>query len=915
MTKEVIPYDKDLPEIPGRAASTRPSSYLRKKRGTKEFEIVDGRRPTERLLVTKLRKAVDQWRKGEYKGASPLIKRLFSCWFEEEHLVGNRVFNYYFGQREAIETLVYLTEIWPGQDTQELIREFGSVIGTGQQRLPGTDIVFQTTMDGKRQVRRYIPEIEKEATQDLPLENLRRYAFKMATGSGKTAVMAMVVVWLYFRRRVANEPSLSDNFLIVAPNVIVYQRLQKDFADNKIFNELPLIPPELKPHWQLKTTLRGEDSGITSQSGNLFVTNIQQLYESRAEDWTPQNEVDAILGRKPVTGRSFDTGRLIDRIKSVKDLTVINDEAHHVHDEDLLWNRTLISIHQSIPRGISLWLDFSATPKDQQGTYFPWIICDYPLAQAIEDKIVKALIIGQYVRRKDPEEVTAENVIESYEAWLQAALLRWQEHCRVYEKLGLKPILFIMAEKSVLADKIGKWLVDSRDTKLRASEVLVIHTDTTGEITKSDLEKARTVARDIDRPDNKVKVIVSVLMLREGWDVKNVTVVLGLRPFTSRARILPEQAIGRGLRLMEGVSPDSNQTLEVMGTEAFEEFVQQLEVEGVGIKVVTEPPADPVIVYPVEEKIDYDIVIPLPHPVFTHNYSRLSELDPQLLSPIYDQEELKKDKRNAILELKFATTDTPIHEVDVTVGGMKDAQDLLRSITNRVLKSARLAGPDHFALLYPKVRDYVRGRCFGLEVDLTNKNVISHLRDSELQDGIARYLARAIGELTVEQRSIEFENEEFRLSHTTPFSWRRNLPPLECEKTIFNFVATYNNYEREFAEFLDQCPDVARFASLGTTEQESGSHFRVDYLKPNGAIGFYHPDWVVVQQTEEGPTNWIVETKGRLWESTPAKDDAITYWCHELSKQTTIPWRYLRVDQSKFDRVNQKSFKDLPGAL
>ncbi|WP_188331910.1 hypothetical protein, partial [Streptococcus pneumoniae] len=76
-----------------------------------------------------------------------------------------------------------------------------------------------------------------------------------------------------------------------------------------------------------------------------------------------------------------------------------------------------------------------------------------------------------------------------------------------------------------------------------------------------------------------------------------------------------------------------------------------------------------------------------------------------------------------------------------------------------------------------------------------------------------------IAELTLDRRALEFERADFRLSETKPFSWRRNLPPLEATKTIFNYVATYNDFERRFAEFLDKASDVARFAALGTTEQ------------------------------------------------------------------------------------------------
>ena len=95
--------------------------------------------------------------------------------------------------------------------------------------------------------------------------------------------------------------------------------------------------------------------------------------------------------------------------------------------------------------------------------------------------------------------------------------------------------------------------------------------------------------------------------------------------------------------------------------------------------------------------------------------------------------------------------------------------------------------------------------------------------------------------------------------------------------------------------------DVLRFAALGTTEQgESGTQFRIDYLKPSGAIGFYHPDWVVVQKAVGGEVNWIVETKGRVWEDTEIKDAAMQNWCDRVSAATQTTWRYVRVNQKSF---------------
>jgi len=903
MAKSVIAYDKDLPEIPDRRPWEKPTQHLVKDESAPTgWAVADGRRPSKLLLVPKIREQVDAWRESGYEGASDVTRRLFEYWFEEDHEVpGFGVhFRYWFCQREAIETLAWLVEIAGQRDTQKLIQAHATIF---EKDLFTKNITFQTTMDGRRQLRRYVPELDAEGVQDLPPEDLRRFAFKLATGSGKTWVMAMAIVWARFHKQRVPGSELSTNFLIVAPNVIVYQRLEKDFANNQIFRELPLVPPEWRP-FEPKVILRGEASE-PDPSGNLFLTNIQQLYESRDQEWTPQNAIEALLGKKPAKDLAASGQRsMLERVKSLKDLVVINDEAHHVHDDDLAWNQSLLAIHRALPKGLALWLDFSATPKDQNGMYFPWTVCDYPLAQAVEDRIVKAPLIvtnedDQKQPKDDPDGVTADNIGEKYGYWLRAAVQRWMEHNEFYKKLGTRPVLFIMAEKNVYADAIGEYLWKTKEFEFKESEVLVIHTDAAGEITKKDLDKAREAARDIDKAESKLKAIVSVMMLREGWDVRNVTVVLGLRPFTAKAEILPEQVIGRGLRLMTQVSPDRTQTLEVLGTRNLLNVLRsQLEAEGVGVASTRTDPPPPVIIAPIQERRAYDIAIPITKPSLVHDIRKLSELKVEALDAIYEQEDLAEQFR-VKLKLEFATTETEVHQADIAAGELPPAQELLAGITNKVIDRAKL--PNRFAELYPAVRDYVATRCFGKTVNLEDEALRSHLARLELQEGIAKYLARKIAELTVERRAIEFDKADFRLSETKPFSWRRNLPLLEAKKTVFNYVATYNDFERRFAEFLDKANDVARFASLGTTEQgESGTQFRVDYMKPSGAIGFYHPDWVVVQKTEAGDVNWIIETKGRVWEGTAAKDEALESWCKRVSVVTGVSWRYARINQADF---------------
>jgi len=823
-------------------------------------------------------------------------------------------FRYYFCQREAIETLVWLVEIAGQRDAQKLIKDYATIFKTD---LFTKNITFQTTMEGRRQLRRYVPELNAEGLQDLPPEGLRRFAFKMATGSGKTWVVAMAIVWARFHKQQVPNSELSTNFLIVAPNVIVYQRLERDFAANRIFYELPLIPPEWRGAFAQKVILRGE-AAEPDPSCNLFLTNVQQLYESRDQEWTPQNAIEALLGRKPAKGLPASGQRsMLERVKSLKDLVVLNDEAHHVHDEDLEWSQSLLSVHRTLPKGLALWLDFSATPKDQNGMFFPWTVCDYPLAQAVEDRIVKAPLIvtredDPKQPKDDPDGVTADNVAEKYGYWLRAAVQRWKEHQKVYKQLGTRPVLFIMAEKNVYADAIGEYLWKTKEFGFKDSEVLVIHTDAAGEITKKDLDKAREAARDIDKAESKVKAIVSVMMLREGWDVRNVTVVLGLRPFSAKAEILPEQVIGRGLRLMTGVSPDRTQTLEVLGTRNLLSVLRsQLEAEGVGVASTKTDPPRPVIITPIQDRLAYDIAIPITKPTLQHDIRKLSELKVDQIDAIYEQEDLTEQFR-ARLRLDFATTETNVHQAIIAAGELPLAQELIASITNKVIDRAKL--PNRFAELYPAVRDYVATRCFGKPVDLDDDVLRSHLSRLELKEGIAKYLARKIAELTLDHRAIQFENADFKLSETKPFSWRRNLPPLEAKKTVFNYVATYNDFERRFAKFLDdKAIDVLRFAALGTTEQgESGSQFRVDYLKPSGAIGFYYPDWVVVQKTKGGEINWIIETKGRVWEGTTTKDEAMNKWCERVSVATGAAWKFKRINQTFFDCTKERpSFAQL----
>src|SRR3989440_4373071 len=165
------------------------------------------------------------------------------------------------------------------------------------------------------------------------------------------------------------------------------------------------------------------------------------------------------------------------------------------------------------------------------------------------------------------------------------------------------------------ADDVADWLAKAYPAEFGDGKMQTIHTKKSGEISDKELDKARETVKNVDRADNAINAIVSVLMLREGWDVQNVTVVVGLRPFTAKANILPEQAIGRGLRLMFRGQPGGGypERVDIIGNNSFLEFVDDLEkLEDIklGEFEVGKDKLKIITIVPVEEKKSFDISVP-----------------------------------------------------------------------------------------------------------------------------------------------------------------------------------------------------------------------------------------------------------------------------------------------------------------
>jgi type III restriction enzyme len=891
----------DLPEISERNPYTVPRSHL-VKTGNRTWAETAGRRLSKTLMVNRIREAVDAWRADGYPGASATTLRLLQFWFEETHFLGDRTaFRYFFGQREAIETIIYLYEVKGFRDCFDMIAEYF-------EAAKGAQLELGLTMKGRRKIRRYIPEIAKDVEQDVPREGLVRMAVKMATGAGKTVVMALVMVWSYLHRRFEPGSDLAENFLLIAPNVIVFERLKLDFEGGRIFNTLPLVPPEWRGDWQVDAILRGE-ARMPKAAGNLFVTNIQQIYEREPVDAEPINPVAALLGNKP-SAKIHAPVPMLDRVRTLSNLMVLNDEAHHLWEDVLEWNKTLLDLDDHFKHkaagGLVAWLDFTATPKRQgSGSFFPWIVVDYPLAQAVEDRIVKTPLIIHQTDRKDPDKYAHEEAGDVYNEWIAIAVARWREHVKDYGSVGERPILFVMAETTKDADSITERLEREEDLK---GKVLRIHTDRFGEVSKKEEDKIRREAREIDSGRSRYRAVVSVLMLREGWDVRNVSVILGLRPFSAKTNILPEQAVGRGLRLMRKIPMGNTQILELIGTQAFEDFVRELEKEGLGVGTVRTPPNPGKRIYPADERSAHDIEIPRTTALFEREFKNIEALDPLGFGPIGSEEDLGADLKQKI-ELIHGTVDVTVHSDEVVFDSenVPPVESLLASLTNRVMRRARITG--FFPQLYPKVRAYVRERCFGGRVELDEISVRRALNDSALMDGIASLFSRRIGELTAEKRAVKVAGDPWRLGGTDEFLWRRHFTV--ADKTVFNVVACFNAFEADFAHFLDKAPDVVKFAKL--CEHFTGFH--IQYLKTGGALGTYYPDFAVVQQKDDGRVNWIVETKGQEDVEVAAKDEQMKRWCAEVTAATGILWRYAKVPYRVFHGKHFSSFNHLVRVL
>ncbi|MCG2820742.1 MAG: hypothetical protein L6371_02505, partial [Candidatus Atribacteria bacterium] len=427
---------------------------------------------------------------------------------------------------------------------------------------------------------------------------------------------------------------------------------------------------------------------------------IQQLEGRKNKKKEVEEYIDRIYELPSVYNVSdiYHENRIREVLLTCPNIMILKDEAHHIYNFEKAWKKILLRLNKNLAsqygKGINMEFDFSATPKTEGGALFPWIIVDFSLKEAIEMNIVKLPLKGIV---KKAEEIASTKAVERYRAWIDAGIRRWREYKEALKPLSKKPVLFFQCPENKEADEIFRY-INSAVPDLK-DKVLLIHTDSTGEVKKADLPKAREFAKTIDDPDpdkNPYEAIVSTLMLNEGWDVRNVNVIVGLRSFTSKRKVLPEQVIGRGLRKMfpeeDANIKKSINVLEVIGPPGLIDILEELETQE-GIKIAefdTGKSLELTTIFVDKNKLDKDIEIPILSPRISIGefYIDKAEVDnlPSLKIPL----------ENKVLEMEYVAVDM-LKGIEVikrkwNLPVPQDSKSVIAYYSHQILKQLSIGG-------------------------------------------------------------------------------------------------------------------------------------------------------------------------------------------------------------------------------
>jgi type III restriction enzyme len=918
---------------------------------------------------------------------TPTSAELLRWWFCEDARSG-RAFNFHVGQQEAILNTIVAHEVL---DAASLADLYGKAC---------PDALLEGTL---------LAEIS-QAKHDHP-----KYCLKMATGTGKTWVLQALLVWQMLNRTAAldegrEDPRFTRRFLVVAPGLIVYERLldaflgkqrpdgSRDFASSDVAACAELFVP---PSWRERyiqfvrgnVCTRAEIGLKATGNGMIAITNWHLLAEAGEEAEALEHEdddaVDApgaraeadIVVRQALplapgraTGNSLDVldrrwtrGNVLSFLAGLPDLMVFNDEAHHIHElkrggeaDEVEWQKSLSRIASGKGRGF-VQVDFSATPYNERGggrgkeksrVWFPHIVVDFDLAQAMRLGLVKSLVLDRRREvgaeplealdfRAEREDDGSLRLSEGQKVMLRAGLhkLRKLETDFATIDPSRHPKMLVVCEDTSVTPLVARFL---EDEGLHPDDVLTVDSGRKAELGEKEWAPLRQRLFDVDR-HAQPRAIVSVLMLREGFDVNNICVIVPLR--SSQAQILLEQTIGRGLRQMwrepefadlkhenrrridAGQAPGSLiDILSIVEHPAFQQFYDDLLAQGlagttgnddddsgVGDLVQAELRPD----YP-----QYDFALPFvlreSEDTVEHAPIDVAALAPFTLMPRAQLAGLLgKGDTFVSQDLQSSTLfgDYRVNGVPMQVGGYNE---LLSRLTRRIGQALSAPVPrgnrvaERMPTPYLQVGtvalaaaldEYVRERLFGEEFEPFADEGWRLLLLQPVVDHIVRVFGLALVSAEEHGSSGAVEVRHRRLSEVPRIPVRESAS-MEVAKCIYlrqGWPARSGGLEQAFLEWAQQDAGILAFCKISEHRHDFA---RLRYVRDDGLPGFYIPDFLI----RTADAVYLVETKAKQQTSHPnvqRKLRAASAWCRRINElpaehRDDHQWHYALLGESLF---------------
>jgi len=908
---------------------------------------------------------------------TPTTAELLKWWFGTEMTTARAGLNFHPGQRQAILNAIVAHEVLGCTTLQALYQS----------------VAPDALLVGKR-----LAEVS-QAKHAHP-----KYCLKMATGTGKTWVLQALLVWQLLNRTAALEADVDDprftrNFLIVAPGLIVYERLLDAFLGKEIDGRRVFETSDVARYAELfipeaqrervfgfvrgNTCSKAEIGLKATGNGLIAICNWHLLSEAGEVDeeyvlsapGSLAEPKDVLAGLLPLTpgksaGNSLDQldrrharGNVLDYLAGLPDLLVFNDEAHHIHEfkregevTEVEWQKSLSLIAESKGRRF-VQVDFSATPyndvgsgKNKKKLYFPHIITDFDLKTAMGAGLVKSLVLD---RRKEvgalPLEFKAERDADGNPVLSQGQRVMLRAGLQKLRKLEADfaaidpqrhPKMLVVCEDTTVSPLVVQFL---QDEGLASDEVMSIDSGKKAELGEKDWAPVRERLFNVDAHATP-KVIVSVLMLREGFDVNNICVIVPLR--SSQAQILLEQTIGRGLRLMwrdpeyadikaenrallkAGKEPSSLiDVLTIVEHPAFQAFYNELMLEGLAGTTGDDgdqnsSTGDLIGVGLCEDHGQYDFGIPFilrdTEEWLEHQAPDIATLQPfTALSLGQLKEMLGKGDVFTSQDLQSQTLfgDYRVDGAVMNVGGYND---LLGRLTRRIGQALSQPLPKgnkiaaHVAKPYLQVNtaelagwieQYIEERLFGQPFEPLADESWRLLLLQPVLEHITRIFALALIEAEQIQPQGELEVKHRWLSEV-PRLMMQEKHSQEVNKCIYQrqgWSARNGGLERSFIQWASADASVLAFCKISENRH---TFARLRYVRQDGLPAFYCPDFLV----RTGDAIYLVETKAQKDVNHPdvqRKLKAAQTWCERINQlpaeqRQELPWHYVLLGESLF---------------